>query len=39
MAEEFDFDKALEAQMPANEQAAFEKFAWPRKPAVIHLQK
>jgi hypothetical protein len=37
MAEEFDFDKALEAQMPANEQAAFEKLAWSRKPAVIHL--
>jgi hypothetical protein len=37
MAEEFDFDKALEAQMPANEQAASERFVWPRRPAVIHL--
>jgi hypothetical protein len=37
MAEEFDFDKALDAQMRANEEAASERLAWPRKPAVIYL--
>src|ERR1700722_11595365 len=37
MAEEFDFDKALDAKMRENEQAACERLAWPRKPAVIYL--
>ena len=37
MAEEFDFDKAREPQMRANEQATSGRLAWPRTPTVIYL--